>query len=96
MLETLYRSSSKVVFRARRQQDGRAVVLKCLDKPSVASRRRMEREVSFLRRLHGTGTIRLLGPRCSSLLLGVCSEVVDFSAEEGVIILGDDGGTLSC
>lgn len=57
VLETVYRSSSKVVYRAQREADALSVVLKCLDKPSIATRKRMEREVSFLRRLHGTGAL---------------------------------------
>ena len=94
VLETVYRSSSKVVYRAQREADGLSVVLKCLDKPSIATRKRMEREVSFLRRLHGTGAL-------SSRLwmfnhLGVCTEVVDFLQDEGVIILADHGGTKGC
>lgn len=58
--ETLYRSSGKAVFRGLRKADGLRVVLKCVEKPSSHARKRMDREVFFLRSLRGTGAISVV------------------------------------
>lgn len=54
--ETLHHGANTVVVRTTREHDQRSVIFKCLRRSTPQGIERLNREVSFLRQLEGTGT----------------------------------------